>query len=174
VADPETDLAFNLAHSERRAVYAFATGCELGVDVEAVRPVNDAEGIVRRFFSPAECAEWRALARAERDAAFFRCWTRKEAYIKALGDGLMLPLDGFQVSLRPGEPARLIRARGDAEAARRWTLVALTPGAGYAGALALAESGRQVRESPLLSADEAIAVEQGGGAFPAFVAQFGA
>jgi 4'-phosphopantetheinyl transferase len=145
LAQPETPLEFNLAHSGGLAAYAFAVGCEVGVDIEKIRPVSDQDDIVRRFFSREECEEWMGLDPAQRDEAFFRCWTRKEAYIKALGDGLSMPLDSFQVSLRPGAPAALIRAAGDPGAASRWSLWSLEPAEGYAGSLALPERGRGVR-----------------------------
>ncbi len=112
VAFPETPLAFNLAHSGRYAAYAFAAGCELGVDIEEIRPMRDQEGLVRRFFSREECEDWLSLARSERDEAFFRCWTGKEAYIKELGDGRSAPLvtwesmlgEVFHSSISPGGP----------------------------------------------------------------------
>lgn len=166
LASPETALEFNLAHSGRLATYAFAVGCELGVDIEEVRPVCDQESIVRRFFSSEECEEWLALDPSQRDEAFFRCWTRKESYIKALGDGLSMPLGGFRVSLRPGVPASLIHAAGDPAAASQWSLYSLTPADGYVGALALPERSRTVRVLPRLAAAAALELAIGPGPFP--------
>jgi 4'-phosphopantetheinyl transferase len=163
---PETPLEFNLAHSGRLATYAFAVGCELGVDIEEVRPIPDQEDIVRRMFSREECEEWLGLDLSQRGEAFFRCWTRKEAYIKALGDGLSLPLDSFRVSFWPGVPASLIHAAGDPGAASKWSLCSLAPAAGYIGALAFPERTRTVRTLPRLTADAVLELARGPGPFP--------
>jgi 4'-phosphopantetheinyl transferase len=144
LAFPSVPFEFNVAHSGGLAAYAFAVGCELGVDIEAVRPLPDQEDIVRRFFSPEECDEWLALDARQRDHAFFRCWTRKEAYLKALGDGLSIPLDSFQVSLRPGKPAVLVRAVGGPDAASRWSLCSMTPAEGYVASLALPREAAEI------------------------------
>lgn len=151
-AVPACRLDFNLAHSGQLAVYAFTIGCELGVDVEQVHAIPDQEQIVRRFFSKEECDDWLELEDSERDDGFFNCWTRKEAYIKALGDGLSMPLDSFRVSLRPGEPALLIHAIGDPTAPEDWLLSSFVPAAGYVGALAIRDNGRIVRIMPALPA----------------------
>jgi 4'-phosphopantetheinyl transferase len=94
-------LYFNLTHSEEFAVYAFSRDCELGVDLECLREIGNAEDIASRFFSPDECADLLSLNPDQRKEAFFNCWTRKEAYLKAVGDGLSVPrpslLDGVEV-----------------------------------------------------------------------------
>ncbi len=131
-------LRFNLSHADGLALYAIAHGREVGVDVERVRPLPDAESIAERFFSPREQAALRALPASERAAAFFACWTRKEAFLKATGDGLARPLDGFDVSVVPGLPARLERVEGDPLEAGRWSLAEVRPAAGYLGAVAVA------------------------------------
>jgi 4'-phosphopantetheinyl transferase len=136
---------FNLAHSGDLAVYALALERDVGVDVEAVRPDFATDAIARRFFSPHEVAALRALSAAQRVTAFFSCWTRKEAYIKAQGDGLSLPLDSFDVTLGPDVPAALVSTRPDTAEASRWSLAALTPGDGYAGAVVTAGSDWQLR-----------------------------
>jgi 4'-phosphopantetheinyl transferase len=128
---------FNVSHSGGLALLAFAWGREVGVDVEQTRPVPEAETIARRYFSAREAAELARLPGSEREAAFFRCWTRKEAFIKATGEGLSRPLDAFDVTLAPGEPARLLRVAGEPEAACRYWLEDLSPGRGYAAALAV-------------------------------------
>jgi 4'-phosphopantetheinyl transferase len=134
LAQEDCDLRFNLSHSGAMAAVAVAAGCEIGVDVEQVRTMEDMFGIARRFFSAAECGDLEAVRETERETAFFDCWTRKEAYIKAIGGGLSIPLDSFRVTLRADEPARLLSNReGDAE---RWNLRELKPGAGYRGAVA--------------------------------------
>jgi len=128
-------LRFNVAHSHQIALIAVAIGRELGVDIEYIRPQVVEEQIAERFFSPREVAALRALPASQQAEAFFNCWTRKEAYIKARGEGLSLPLDQFDVSLVPGEPARLLSVHGDPQEASRWSLRELTPGPGYTAAL---------------------------------------
>jgi 4'-phosphopantetheinyl transferase len=127
-------LRFNLSHSGSLAACAIALDCDLGVDVEQMRPMKDLFDIAQRFFSPAECAALEAVLPGQEQLAFFNCWTRKEAYIKAIGGGLSIPLDSFEVSLMPGEPARLISNReGDPHA---WNIHAFDAGPGYRGAVA--------------------------------------
>ncbi len=128
---------FNLAHSHELAVIAVVRDCEVGVDVEQLRQQQDFDSIARRFFSPQEWETFSNLPEGQREVSFFQCWTRKEAFIKALGEGLSHPLDQFDVSLRPGEPARFLRIGGDAEEAHQWTLRSFVPEAGYVGAVAL-------------------------------------
>lgn len=128
-------LHFNLSHCDDVAVYAFARAREVGVDIEKVRPIPDADEIAKRFFSRRENLAYRALAAADRGPGFFNCWTRKEAFIKAHGSGLSLPLDKFVVSL--DAPARLLRTDFEPEALKGWTLHDLSPGEEFAAALAL-------------------------------------
>jgi len=134
-------LRFNVSNSGEMALYAIAAGRELGVDLEQLKPMPDGISIARRFFSAPENEVFAALAEDARDLAFFHCWTRKEAYIKAVGEGLSMPLDCFDVAFAPGEPARLLRTRGDPAEAARWTLIELHPGPGYVGALIAAGGG---------------------------------
>ena len=132
-----TQLRFNVSHSAGLALYAVARGREIGVDLEAIQPVIARERIPEHFFSPWEVATLRALPVDAQPEAFFACWTRKEAYVKARGEGLALPLDRFDVTLVPGEPAALVRTADDAREASRWSLQALAPGRGYVGAVAV-------------------------------------
>lgn len=127
-------LCFNMSHSHGLALFAFTCGRKVGVDVEYVRPMPDAEEIVERFFSPRENAALRTVPAGKKLEAFFNCWTRKEAFLKAIGDGLSRSLDSFEVSLAPGEPARLLCVGGDPLEASRWRLRALVPAHGYVGA----------------------------------------
>lgn len=127
-------ITFNVSHSGELAAYAFSTRGDLGIDIEAIRPMPDAEDIAARFFSSREVARLRALPPEARTAAFFRCWTRKEAYIKAVGDGLARPLDAFDVTFAPDEPARLT-IEGEESETRRWTLEPLDAPDGYTAAL---------------------------------------
>jgi 4'-phosphopantetheinyl transferase len=138
-------LRFNLAHSHELALVALCEGRELGVDVEHVRPLADAMRIAERFFSTREREALAGLPPEAQREAFFRCWTRKEAYLKALGDGLARPLDGFDVSLARGEPAALLGVAADPAEAARWGLAHLEPAPGYVGALAVEGSGWSLR-----------------------------
>ncbi|HEX2270158.1 MAG TPA: 4'-phosphopantetheinyl transferase superfamily protein, partial [Pyrinomonadaceae bacterium] len=131
----DSALRFNMSHSGGVALYAFTEGREIGVDVEQVRADFTSDDIARRFFSPFEVESLCGLADEERVEGFFRCWTRKEAYIKATGRGLSQALDGFDVTLRPGESAALLR--NDDGTHERWTMVNIDVGPGYAGALAV-------------------------------------
>lgn len=129
-------IDFNLSHSRGLAVVACARGCEIGIDVEALRTMEDLLNIARRFFAPGEYAQLAALEPSLQADAFFRCWTRKEAYLKARGDGITVALDHFEVSLLPDAPPALLRIDGDAGAAAQWQLHHLAPAPGYVGALA--------------------------------------
>lgn len=130
-------LHFNLAHSHGLALYAVTLSHAIGVDLERVRADVDVEQIAGVAFAPAELAELLALPAALRLPAFFTCWTRKEAYVKARGEGLSLPGDQFQISLAPGAPPKLLRTEWDPQEASDWSLYDLDAGQGYAGALAV-------------------------------------
>jgi 4'-phosphopantetheinyl transferase len=129
-------LCFNVSHSHGLALYAIAYQRDVGIDLERVRPNVDYKQIAQRFFSPQEYAILRTLPASEQCHAFFACWTRKEAYIKAQGDGLWQSLDAFSVTLAPHEPAKLIQVDGNPQQAARWSLHNLLPGPDYAAALA--------------------------------------
>jgi 4'-phosphopantetheinyl transferase len=118
-------------------LFAVAADKEIGVDVEHVRADFATEDIAQRFFSRGEVATFNGLPKNEQVAAFFRCWTRKEAYIKAIGRGLSEPLDAFDVTLAPGEAAALLQAKG--QDVSRWSMFDIEVGPEYAGAL-LAEA----------------------------------
>ena len=130
-------LRFNLSDSHGMALYAVTRDRDLGVDIEHIRPMADAEQLVKRFFSDREYAAFSQLDRTQQEVAFFTCWTRKEAYIKAIGEGLSLPLDRFDVSISPKEPAKLLSIKGDFQLAKNWWLQDLNPAFGYAAALAV-------------------------------------
>jgi 4'-phosphopantetheinyl transferase len=131
-------LHFNLAHSNGLALFAVSWNRELGVDVEYLRADRPEERIAARFFSAGECSILRRLPAHERTNAFYVCWTRKEAYIKARGLGLSLPLEQFDVSLAPGEAPALLASREDPKETTRWSLCDLAPGSSYRSALAVA------------------------------------
>ena len=130
-------IHFNMSHSHGLALYAVTRGREIGIDLEFIRENLEAEQLAERFFSQCEIATLRALPASLKQYAFFLCWTRKEAYIKARGEGLSLPLDQFDVSLIPGEPAALLRTQADSGEALRWSLKDLSIGSGYVSALAV-------------------------------------
>ena len=124
-----------MSHSHELALFAFAEDRELGVDVEHMRSDFASEDIARRYFSRREVETFNALPQHDQVAAFFRCWTRKEASIKVIGLGLSQPVDQFDVTLVPEQPAELLWVSGDD--ASRWSLYDLEVGGDYAGALAV-------------------------------------
>ena len=130
-------IRFNLSHSGGYALYAVAYGREVGVDVEVVRPKPKAAGLVERFFSQNERRAFRKLHPHEEDVAFYALWTRKEAYVKALGKGLRFPLDRFDVSLEPGDQDALLHVEGAPEELKRWSLRDIDLGQGFKAALAV-------------------------------------
>ena len=139
--DPEYghSLEFNLSHSRGLALIGLANTA-VGVDVEHIRPESDLVEIARRFFSPAEADRLLALPRRLRTEAFFGCWTKKEAYLKASGEGLAKPLDGFSVPLTTyaaETPASLRAASNAGGGVKDWSLYTLRPARGYIGALAI-------------------------------------
>lgn len=134
LAPPER-LRFNLSHSGLIALVAVSANREVGVDVEEIRDVGDMEDLVKTCFSPVEQAALASLPAAQRRWAFFAGWTRKEAFLKALGEGLSRSLDSFDVSLAPGEPARLIRVEGAPRAPETYAVQSLEPAPGYLAAL---------------------------------------
>lgn len=143
--DDAHPLRFNLSHSGELVLYAVAWGREVGIDLETIRTDFASDGIAQRFFAPAEVAALRGLPEEARTHAFFTCWTRKEAFIKARGKGLSIPLDAFEVSLVPGAEAAVLVTHDDPAEAGRWSLHELHPGPGYVGALAVAGDGCRTR-----------------------------
>jgi 4'-phosphopantetheinyl transferase len=129
-ADPDRAIRFNVAHSGDLAAYAFTLDREVGIDVEAIRSDRAVDQIAERFFSTHEVAELRGVAQELRAEAFFQAWTRKEAYVKARGTGLGIPLNSFDVPVAHGKPDLLVS--GDAS---RWTLRSFRPAGGCAGAV---------------------------------------
>ncbi|MDQ2855223.1 MAG: 4'-phosphopantetheinyl transferase superfamily protein [Acidobacteriota bacterium] len=130
-------LKFNLAHSGGLALYGFTRIGEIGIDLEYIRPEFTGREIADRFFSRMEVASLNQLPKTERHQAFFNCWTRKEAFIKAKGLGLSLGLDQFDVTLAPEQAAALLQTRWDEKEAARWSLMAIEAGPEYAAAVAL-------------------------------------
>ncbi len=130
-------IEFNVAHSHALALYAVTRNRKIGIDLERVRPILEAEHIAERIFSPRENAVFRAIPPSQRQRAFFHGWTRKEAYLKACGDGLARALPRIDVSLAPSETARPLEIEGDPQEAGRWSLQELRVDPGYVAALAV-------------------------------------
>jgi 4'-phosphopantetheinyl transferase len=133
-----SELQFNLSHSGPQMLVAVTRIGEVGVDIELDTTDMSGEQIAERFFSPAEVATLRGLPAACQPRAFLACWTRKEAFIKARGDGLQLALDSFDVSLAPGQPVAIMRTEWSHSEPTEWSLTDLTDGlAGYVAAVAV-------------------------------------
>lgn len=130
-------LKFNLSHSGELALIAVTQDRDIGVDLEEIHSLGDAEQIAERFFSARENAVLCTLPKADRLEAFFHCWTLKEAYLKATGNGLARATNSFDVGFARGETARLLSVEGESEEALRWSLVGLAPARGYVGAVAV-------------------------------------
>lgn len=134
---PQPMLNFNLSHSHELALYAFAPGREIGVDIEYMRDLEMDEylSIARSHFSSGEYSTLQELPAAQRKQGFFNCWTRKEAYIKTRGQGLAIPLDSFDVSLLPGAPAALLASHEAPHTVAAWSLSLPTVPPDYTAAL---------------------------------------
>lgn len=141
-------LRFNLSHSHNMAVYAIAIGREVGIDIEFVRDDFSDIEIAERFFSPDEIAALKSLPKHLQKHAFFLCWTRKEAFIKAKGKGLSIPLDQFDVSLVPEQPVKLLKTRYNRLDASRWMLINIELFPGYAAAVAIEGQNVQIHYQP--------------------------
>ncbi len=141
----DSQIRFNMSHSGGLALIAFAVDCEIGVDLEEVRKISDLEQIASHFFCRAEASELLSINDAKlQEEAFFRCWTRKEAYIKAVGDGLYTPLNDFQVTLLCDHPVRFVHIGANAQTATEWTLQHLDPAPNYIGAIAYQAGAREI------------------------------
>jgi 4'-phosphopantetheinyl transferase len=139
-----TTLCFNLSHSGEFVLLGITRAREIGVDVETVRPRFATLEVAERFFAPAEVTVLRSLPEAQQTDAFFRCWTRKEAFIKARGEGLSRALDQFEVAFRPDEPAAILRSVDDPKASLRWSVQDVSPAPGYAAAVVVDGQGLQL------------------------------
>jgi 4'-phosphopantetheinyl transferase len=135
LAFPREPLTFNASHSGELALYAVSWGRRVGVDVEQARPVEDLSGLAAQVFAAAERAELASLPADQRTRAFFAGWSRKEAFVKAVGDGLSHPLHTFVVSLDAAKPARLVAVGDTPGSACGWSLHALAADVGYSAAL---------------------------------------
>ena len=141
-AEPQTVLNFSVSHSEDQALFGFARGRRIGVDLEYVRPDINVVGLARSYFSPDEFRRFSCLRASEQCVAFYRGWTRKEAYLKALGEGLSFGIDRVEVTFLPHEPAMLNKVFGMPGGSENWTLKDLLLAPSYLGAAAV--EGRSV------------------------------
>jgi 4'-phosphopantetheinyl transferase len=148
---PSQAIQFNVSCSHGLALLAFAMSRSVGVDVELIRPSFAGVEIAERYFAPQEIEELRALPPSLLAEGFFHCWARKEAYVKARGEGLQIPLRSFRVSLTPGQPERL-----ESEDSARWSLHSITPDPKYVGALVVAAKEARIRFWNWNSADAEI------------------
>lgn len=137
VGDEGCSLEFNLSHSQGMAVYAIARDRKIGIDIEHKRTITEVDQLAKNFFSARENTILSGLSPSQKQEMFFHCWTSKEAYLKAIGEGLTKPLDEIEVSLAIGEPPKLLSIAGDPQEAQRWCLHSLTPAADYVATLAV-------------------------------------
>jgi 4'-phosphopantetheinyl transferase len=154
LAGHESHLCFNLSHSQGVALYAVTRDRCVGVDLEQMRALPDLEQLAKRVFSQRECAVIDSLPPAQKPVAFFKGWTRKEAYLKATGEGLS-GLEQVEVSVAPGEPARLLRLGRAPGATDRWALHEPTVAPGYAAAIVVAAGSDSCTHSPSPTAEKA-------------------
>jgi len=133
----EFDIQFNLSHSHERAVVAICQNQPIGIDIEYIRSTADIASLAKQNFSTNEYQQFAKLPVTDSLLGFFNTWTRKEAYIKAIGEGLSHPLHTFEVTVNPGEPAQMLSIANDLKAARHWTLEAVQVQDGYAAAFAV-------------------------------------
>ena len=131
---------FNVSHADQMAAFVFARGRSVGIDIEAVRALPDADDVADRAFSPLERRTYAALDAQTKPQGFFNCWTRKEAFVKALGAGLFHRLDRFDVTLAHDEPARILRVDRTPGDRCRWALHSVQPAPGFACALVVQRS----------------------------------
>jgi len=149
LADAAIDLRFNLSHAGERAIVALALGHDVGVDIEEERPIDVLE-LADRFFAPEESEALRGIHPSEQTRAFYRCWTRKEAFINVLGAGLSFPLHEFEVSITDDDAPQLLRScRAAPDMLRGYRVAHLASESGYAAAIAATGNWRAVRwETP--------------------------
>jgi 4'-phosphopantetheinyl transferase len=133
--EPLPEIHFNLSHTGNLALYAFSWGGQVGIDVECIRPMEEMDQIAEMFFSTGENIKFQSVSKQDRLRAFYSCWTRKEAFIKAVGQGMSFPLQEFEVSLEPDMPAQLLTIHGSREQANHWSMHDLKTRDGYAAAL---------------------------------------
>ncbi len=132
-----SEVKFNVSHSNLIALFGITKYRQIGIDVEYAKDFADADKIAERFFSFQENLVFQRLPQEQKITAFYHCWTRKEAFIKAIGEGLSYPLGQFEVSFLPSEKPRIKHINNDQNQGKRWSLKALIPFPGYIGAIAV-------------------------------------
>lgn len=142
---PGKPLHFNLSHANEHGLLAVTKAGEVGVDIESIDRKLDRTGIAERFFSRAEADELASLSPELQPEAFCNLWTRKEAWLKATGAGISEGLNQVEFNCRPGEPARLLRIKGDEREAASWFIQSFRPPDGHVGAIALRAKHTRVR-----------------------------
>ncbi len=147
LAGPESGgaIRFNVSHSHGIILIAMTRDREIGVDVEMIRDKADHDRLAQRFFSNVECEQLRSLPPADRRRAFFHCWTRKEALLKATGMGITLALDSFDTAFWPAENAALLATRWNENEAGRWSMMHLSPSPEHVGTVAVEGHGATLR-----------------------------
>jgi len=131
------NLEFNLSHSSAWIIYALTSGAPVGIDVEDAATGRPVDRLAARVLTPGERSVYLGLAESKKRLAFFQCWTRKEAFVKAAGQGITKPFDQLEVTMDPNEPPRLVHVWGSREEASRWSLLNLRARPGMAGAVAV-------------------------------------
>lgn len=139
-----SDLKFNLSHSNDIAVYAFTLTDEVGIDVEQVREVSDALQIARRFFSLDEYITLKEIDEVNTNLTFFNCWTRKESFIKAIGEGLSYPLEYFSVTLKPGDLPGMTWIRNKDLEANQWSMHNIEIESNYVSSLSIKNKNKKI------------------------------
>ncbi len=134
---PKTNLHFNVSHSGERVLIGFTEDSVLGVDIELIKYTEELTDVARRFFSDNEVSDFLTLSGEDQSIGFFNCWTRKEAFIKAVGQGLSFPLKEFDVSLLPAKEARLLSTHFNLKEKDKWSLFDIPMDGPYKAALAL-------------------------------------
>jgi 4'-phosphopantetheinyl transferase len=138
-------LRFNVSHSDSLAAFAFTSNCEIGIDIEQIRPLSEMQDLANQLFSAEEASELMSLPDSQREPAFYLGWTRKEAYLKAIGEGLSRPLNSFRIEFDSEHFGRPIPFGVEMPALELWTIVDLTISPGFAGSLAYSDAKRPVR-----------------------------
>jgi 4'-phosphopantetheinyl transferase len=137
-------IYFNVSHSRDMALFAISHQPKIGIDIEYIRPVTDMAQIARSTFSPNENAQLQSIPHHLTSKVFFDCWTRKEAFVKALGSGFSFPLQDFDVSITPGQAASLLRVAGSESEAARWSMYDLEVSPEYAAAIVIEGNGHSI------------------------------
>jgi len=134
---PKNILQFNLSHAGGVALIVLTKNHDIGIDIEVINPKVEVEQVAKHFFAKGEIDSLMSLHETQRHEAFFNCWTRKEAFIKATGDGLSFPLNQFEVTLKPDEKAELLVTHFDEKEREKWSLFDIDVREGFKAALAV-------------------------------------